>query len=83
MSDHQGAYEFGVIFRELAKDGPIDVNDFAAKMWKLALKHDFWWGDMAANEALAKFGLARKRVDPKDPEGGEVWFYGPEGADRS
>ena len=82
MSDHSSAYLFGELFRELARDD-FDRDDFARKLWKHMEGLDFHWAEMHADTALKKFGLARKRIDPDNPEDGKVWFYGPKGEDRT
>jgi hypothetical protein len=82
MGDHHSAYLFGQLFRELAKED-FDKQKFAALMWEEMKDLDFHWAEMRADEALQRFGYARKRVDPEYPQEGEVWFYGLEGQDRT
>ncbi len=45
-------------------------------------EYDFAPYQMGCDAALQVLELARKRVDPDEPDEGEVWFYGPPGADR-
>jgi hypothetical protein len=82
MGDHRSAYLFGELFREFARDD-LSKEDFALVMWKCMEELDFHWSEMRANEALEKFGLARRRIDPEYPTEGEVWFYGPMGKDQT
>jgi hypothetical protein len=77
MSDHQGAYEFGMMFRKLAEKPTDDAKEFAQLLWTLSREHDFSDDEMRADEALAKLGLARRGIDPDYPKEGEVWLYGP------
>lgn len=82
MSDKHSCWLFGQIFRKLAKED-LDKTELAHFLWKEGRGLDFHPMDMEADEELASFGLARKRVDADYPEDGEVWFYGPPGDDFS
>ena len=82
MGDHHSAYLFGKMFQELAKED-FDKDKFAKLLWDESRDLDFHWSEMRADEALQRFGLARQRVDPDYTQDGVVWFYGPEGQDRT
>ena len=77
MSDHEAAYEYGIMFKELAKD-TFDKAKFAKMLWRMLEDHDTHPLEMGDEAALVKFGLARKR---KNEDGEWVWFYGPKGKD--
>jgi hypothetical protein len=63
MADRTSAYLFGEIFKELAKDEPIDRAAFARRLWKMAGDFDFAWYQMYCDEALIKLGLAHRPAD--------------------
>jgi hypothetical protein len=78
MADRTSAGIFAEIFEMLAED-PVTEKDKekALDFWEKSGSYDFSAQQMCCNQALEKLGLARKRVDPKYPNDGPVWFYGP------
>ena len=79
MSDRSGAYLFARIF------GLIDqhVHDaeqrrkLALEFWKESREYDFDPYQLGCDKTLMKLGLARRGVDPDNPQHGETMLYGP------
>lgn len=78
MADRTSAGIFGDIFKELAKDEPIDRVAFAKKVWEWSQGYDFSEYQMDCDDALLKLGLARRGIDPRYPNDGESIIYGEE-----
>jgi hypothetical protein len=56
MSDHQSAYLFGILFKELAKE-PLDRKKLARKLWKMSRNYDFCDDEMDCDKALVALGI--------------------------
>lgn len=82
MSDRESANIFALYFKQLASDPTEQHKKWAEEIWKETSNYDFSNYHLDCEDELTSLGLARKRVDPEYPEGGEVWFYGPEGNDN-
>jgi hypothetical protein len=82
MADRTSAGIFGKVFTLLAERPSEERKAMARKVWKESKEYDFTADQMYADEALTALGLARLKVDPKHPEWGEVWHYGPEGEEE-
>jgi hypothetical protein len=79
MADRTSAELFGMMFDIVAEELPEDRREAVAlRLWKKSRMYDFSPGQMEVDEALRKLGLARLAVDPRWPEDGECWQYGPE-----
>jgi hypothetical protein len=79
MADRTSAHLFGCIFEiidEHVKD-PQDRKVLAERFWAMSRGYDFSEYQMESDEVLERLGLARKEVDPRYPEDGPVWTYGP------
>jgi hypothetical protein len=77
MADRTSAELFGEIFKLLAGDGPLDRTALARHFWEKSQGYDFCHYQMYCTEALMRLGLARRGIDPRHPEDGEVMLYGP------
>jgi len=78
MADRTSAQLFNTIFTLLAKDGPIDKQKFANKVWEMTGNYDFSPCQLGCDAAIKKLGLARRGVDPEYPMDGMTMLYGPE-----
>ena len=77
MSARSSAAIFGDIFQHLA-ESPTDANkEFARWLWSKTAGYDFADYQLEADDALMALGLARRGVDPKHPDDGEMVVYGP------
>ncbi|EYF02635.1 hypothetical protein [Chondromyces apiculatus] len=81
MSDRSCAEIFGRVFNILAEKPTEDHKQVARKVWAECEACGFTPDQMYADDALATLGLARVGEDPRHPEHGDVWFYGPEQVD--
>jgi hypothetical protein len=81
MSDRTSADIFSKMFKLLASDPTPQHKAWALKLWRETPYYDFSNCELGCDKELKKLDLARKRVDPEEPDEGRVMFYGPEGAD--
>ena len=66
-----------MLFEKLASDlTPQHVE--AHWLWSKQGSYDFSPYQMYVDDALVKLGLARRGVDPDEPDEGETTLYGPE-----
>jgi hypothetical protein len=82
MADRTSAGLFGEFFCLLAADPTDQHVKWARDLWRNTLEYDFSPCQMGCDEALSTLSLARRRVDPRWPDDGPVWWYGPEGEDE-
>ncbi|AKT40111.1 hypothetical protein [Chondromyces crocatus] len=78
MSDRSCAEIFGKVFTILAEHPTEERMAIARKVWHECQECEFTPDQMFADEALVVLGLARLKEDPRHPEHGDVWLYGPE-----
>jgi hypothetical protein len=75
MADRTSAGIFGDLFNRLATKRGAWVKGEAQWLWKQSEGYDFTPDQMDADEALVKFGLAKREPNPKYPEEGPVTLY--------
>jgi hypothetical protein len=76
MADRTSAGLFGKIFELLAKNPTDEHKAIAKEIFAETGEYDFSNYQMYADEPLIALGLAKKGIDPKYPEEGEVIIYG-------
>lgn len=76
MADRTSARLFGKIFELLAKNPTDEHKAIAKEIFAETSDYDFSNYQMDADEPLIALGLAKKGIDPKYPEDGEVVIYG-------
>lgn len=76
MADRTSARLFGKIFELLAKNPTEEHKAIAKEIFAETGGYDFSNYQMDADEPLIALGLAKKRIDPKYSEDGEVVIYG-------
>ena len=77
MSDRSGAYLFSRIFK-LVDEHVTDEKErkkLAREFWKETRDYDFSYYDLDCDDVLIRLGLAKKGVNPRYPEDGEVTLY--------
>jgi len=69
---------FQILIQTLLAESPTDANrEFARWLWSKTAGYDFADYQLEADDALMALGLARRGVDPKHPDDGEMVVYGP------
>lgn len=69
MADRTSAHIFGTIFHYLAgQPDTKERKELALFLWHSTFEYDFSTYQMGADEALIKLGLAKKDVDPDEPD---------------
>ncbi len=76
MADRTSARLFGEIFELLAENPTDEHKAIAKKIFAKTNDYDFSYYQMDADESLIALGIARKGIDPKYPQDGEVIIYG-------
>lgn len=76
MADRTSAELFGTIFSFLAENPTPAHKSLAWRLYDLSQRYDFSECQMDADDALVMLGIARRGIDPKHPEEGEVMLYG-------
>lgn len=77
MSDRTSAGIFGDIFNKLASDPTPQHIDWAHDFWRSQQRYDFSPYQMECDKALITLGLARRGIDPDEPNEPETTLYGP------
>lgn len=75
MSDRNSAELFCLIFELLAENPTDEHKQMARKIYDKSSQYDFSNSQMEADDACLKLGIARKGVNPKYPEDGEVILW--------
>lgn len=75
MADRTSARLFGRIFELLAKNPTEEHKRIAKEIFSETRDYDFNNYQMNVDDELIKLGLARRGVDPKYPDEGEVIIY--------
>jgi hypothetical protein len=75
MAARESATVFATIFDKLAEDPTAQHRQWALEFWEESDNYDFSPSQMGCDEALQKLGLARRGVNPRHKEGGEVLLY--------
>jgi hypothetical protein len=75
MAGRTSATIFATIFDKLAEDPTEQHRQWALEFWEESDNYDFSPSQRGCDEALQKLGLARRGVNPRHKEGGEVLLY--------
>ena len=75
LADRTSAEIFGYIFERLASSKPIDRETMAKTMWEFSHDFDFSAYQMYCDNALIKFGFAKRGIHPDYPEDGKTVLY--------
>jgi len=78
VADRTSAGLFGLFFDLLAENPTEEHKTMAQEIWRATRAYDFSPYQMDCDDSLLTLGLARKGLDPKYPEEGEILLYGEE-----
>lgn len=76
MADRTSAYIFSRVFDLIDEHVPEPKRrEVALEFWRESQNYDFSNSQMECDDVLIRLGLARKGIDPRWPNDGEVTIY--------